>query len=981
MRTVSFLALTLVLALALATGRTSAQPKGQPPKPTEIYAKFRATMNEGKFDIAGIFLDEFLKSIPDEKELSKDEEKAGTAVILELESKYGTTVFQQLRTVSRYSDDPETEKKIRANVKDLNQRAAAVSKKLLHSETRVKKFIENLGKTYEEKVFAQQELKRTGEYAIPFLIETLSVEKGAIYDGILDTIPVLEGPTMAGWVAALDAFPPDRQYGILTQLAKRRDVLTLLGDAQTDFIPYLWHILSKPRADNPTLYDLAQRLHNELIPGPRADAKRPEVELTAIARKFYDHKARYLGAKVDPVGPIQVPLWVVSATNGTILRKGQEYLEDVPVGQAEEYYGLRYARWALEVKPDYEPAQSLVLSLASERAVERSRAGNLAITEPAVYKLLADAPSQTLIELLSRGLADKRTTLVLAMVQVLGDRADREAATPPAGVGGKPSLLVRALTYPDHAVQFAAATALLRSSVPVPVSAKPHIVEILRRATGTNPGKPGESKGTVLLADPGKFRADANATLLRGFGFEVELFTNGRDLLKRISRASDFDMIFIDHHTTTPELIDLVSQVTSDVRTAARPVFVIASADKPRVPTFDQLLLRTSALIAATENDVIGVPTPYVADPKRTPEEQNDDRKNTQKRRDAAFRSAAAVRTERLQRVTDTLPLTLNENQKRLIDFRIQLITYAILAAEYPLTPESSPETVAEIDRVRKQIALQPPSAAYGTNLASNDLMKLIERFEIDVKKVKGAQDKYDLLRSGVDALDLGISVETFRDPVIEARVSRTLKNYPAVKVIPEPYSRLQLEAEFKVLFADPMMIPRDASAKKADAKTAVDFLRQMAIGDLPGYEYKLAEAELRAAVNHPDPDLASAAVDAVERLKTGDAQIALLQLATKKIGNAPIALRRRAADAVIRHIRTNRSAVPPELVAEVIDQAKQDITPDAELRAKFLTLKGMLAFKASDFTNDLKDYKPQIKPVVLKKDPEPDPKKDPPPP
>ena len=106
-----------------------------------------------------------------------------------------------------------------------------------------------------------------------------------------------------------------------------------------------------------------------------------------------------------------------------------------------------------------------------------------------MYRLLADAPSAVLIDLLASGLAEKRTPLVLAMVQVLGDRADRAAATPPAGATNKPSLLVRALTYPDPQVQFAAATALLRSPVPVPAAAKVPIVDILRRARRPTPAR------------------------------------------------------------------------------------------------------------------------------------------------------------------------------------------------------------------------------------------------------------------------------------------------------------------------------------------------------------------------------------------------------------------------------------------------------------------------------------------------------------
>jgi CheY-like chemotaxis protein len=673
---------------------------------------------------------------------------------------------------------------------------------------------------------------------------------------------------------------------------------------------------------------------------------------------------------VNPDGAAAlVPVWVASQQDGVsrITR-----LPEVPRGQAEEYYGLRYARWALEAKPDYQPAQELVLALAAERAVERSKFGNLAVAEPAVYKLLADAPSATLIELLNRGLAEKRTPLVLATVQALGDRADREAATPPAGPVKKPSLLVRALSYPDHAVQLAAATALLRGPVPVPPEAKAQVVDVLRRAVGTDPAKPAESKGTVLLVDPGKYRADANAALLRGFGYDVEVLAGGRDLQRRIARASDFDLIFIDHHAANPELRDLVAQVTSDPNAAGRPVYVIASPDKPKPPTFDQLMLRTAELIAATENDALTIPGPYTPDPLYTTEEQLTMRRDVQGKRDAAFRAAADARSARLLRLVDTLPIGLSADQRRLLELRVQLITFAVLGAEFPISPESAPGTAAELDRIRALVGRQPVTAPYGTGPASADLMKLIDRFELDVAKVKGAQEKYDSLRSRVDAVEIGLAVESFRDPIAEARLRKLLLNYPEVKVIPEPYTRLALEPEFKVLFADPMMVPREGAVKKADARAAAEFLRQMAVGDLPGYDVRPAEAELRAAViNTVDFDLASAAVDAVERLKSAEAQQSLLQLATRQVGETPVALRRKAADAAIRHVRANGKLATPTLVDAVSTGSTPEATPDAELRARLLTLKGMLAFNPGNFANELRGYNPPIIPAEPKKEPE----------
>lgn len=951
MRTASFLALALAVGLTSAPGTAGAQPKAAA-KPQELFAQFRQTMGEGRFDIAGVYLDQFLKSGPTDKDY------------LDIQKQYGTTVFRQLRTVPKYSDDAAEEKKIRANIDEVNKQADAVATKALYTKERVEKYIRNLGETYEEKVFAQQELKRTGEYAIPFMIEALrsAGRDDAIAFGILDTIPLLEGPTMAGWIAAIDGLPAERVPSVVGAIAMRRDALQLTGNAQTDFTPHLWRFLSRdPKDTSAVLRKTALDLLNRLYPGLRADARTPEAELTALARKFYDHKARYYGAKTNPDGsPATVPVWTYDLKAFKLVK------QEVPVGQAEEFYGLTYARWALDAKGDYEPAQSLILALAAERAVERAKAGNLAVTEPDAYRLLSAAPSGTLVDLLVRGLNEKRTPLVLAMTQVLGDRADRTAAT---ALPDKASPLVRALSYPDPAVQFAAASALLRSPVAVPAAVKPQIVDILRRAASADPGAPGESKGTVLLADPVKYRADTNALLLRGLGYTVEQLHTGRELMRRIARASDFDLIFIDRHTADPELIDLIGHVEGNPQTAARPVFVVASADKPRPPTFDQLLIRVGALIAATENDLVGMPGPFVPDPRAPLDAQAADRVKRQGERDAVFTAALTARVARLQRVIDVLPFTPNADQKRVLAVRMQLISYALLGAEFTISPESSPRTVADIERLQKQLAVQPPTTPYGAGAPSTDLMKLIERMEIDVAKVPEAQKRYEDLRSKVDAADLGIPVETFRDPILEARLARTLKGYPAVKIIPEPYSRFGLEMEFKALFADPSMLPRDGAAKKADARAAVEFLRQMAVGDKPGYDLKSTEAALIEALRVPD--LAPAAVDAVERFKTGNAQLALLNLALSGDGTPP-ALRIKAADAVVRHIGANNSAVPPTLVAPVGEQSKTE--KNLELRAKLLAIHRLVGQKSNDLTDQLKGYNPPLVPPEPKKDVAPPP-------
>jgi tetratricopeptide (TPR) repeat protein len=252
------LALALALVGAAAAPVAVAQEQKNVPKPQALYAQFRELMNEGKYDIAANFLQAFLDSNPTDADL------------LEIERKHGTTAFTGLRTVPRWSDDAATEKKTRGNVEEAIKRARAAGEKLLRDPARVQKYIRNLGASYEERVFAEQELKRTGDYAVPFMVDEIrNTRDRDVRDGILGTIPKLEPQTMAGWIAALDGMTPDLQYGILRAIANREDVLALQSNAQTDIIPVLWRVLAQPVEQAPTLRAYAEQLLNVLKPGTK----------------------------------------------------------------------------------------------------------------------------------------------------------------------------------------------------------------------------------------------------------------------------------------------------------------------------------------------------------------------------------------------------------------------------------------------------------------------------------------------------------------------------------------------------------------------------------------------------------------------------------------------------------------------------------------------------------------------------------------
>ena len=926
--------------------------KGAPARPAEVYQQFRSHIAEGKYDIAALFLQSLIDSLPPDAD----------QILLDIEAKQGTTVFRQLRAIPKWSDDPKLDKKARENVELLIKKATDATEKVLRNPARVAKYIRNLGESYEEKQFAELELKRTGDYAIPFMLETLKANLNpAVTAGILETIPKLEFQTMGGWLAGLDGLSPAQQYTVLARMLEREDVLALLTKAQTDLRPYLWHLAASN--ESPPLQKYAKEVLEKIVAG--ASKRQPEAELVAAAKVFADRKAPYLGTAASGDGtPSTVPVWTWNAATQKL-----EKQDAVPVGQADEYFGLRYARWALEKASDYEPAQVLVLSLAAERAMDRGKFGELSRTDPTVYRMLADAPSTVLTDLLDRGLVEKRTGLVLALTQVIGDRAEKGPASPTAS--GKPSLLERGLDYPDPRVQLAAANALLRSPIPVEAKVRTKVIEVLRRAAGTDATMLPNAKGQALIADPNRQRADDAAILLRALGYETEIFATGRELLKRTSRASDFDIILIDHHIPYPELSDVVSSLRADTRAARRPILVVASSDAPTPPTVDQLLLRFALLIAATETDPIGMPGPYVPDLRKTEEEQARDRKTTQERRDNVFRTTVVSRVDRLQRVLETTGLELTSEQQYQLKLRVEQVTAAVLAAEYPLTKESAPRAYENYLALLRQIGIQPSVPAYKRRVGVDQIMKLIERLELDVAKNKPANDKYEALRARVDGESLGLSVQPTRDAEAEVRLGKLLRNFAAVRIIAEPVSRFWLESDINAAFQNPADRPRDPAEKKAGAKLAVAWLSKMATGEVPGFDAKAASTELIAALRADET--ADAAIDGVGRFASADAQQGLIVLALT--GGRPLPLRTKAADAAIRHSQVNGKLTAQPLIDGIVEQAGKETDP--ELRGKLLVLKGLLAPNAKNYVNELKNYSPPLIPAapMVPAAPMPDPK------
>src|SRR5438046_690657 len=148
-------------------------------------------------------------------------------------------------------------------------------------------------------------------------------------------------------------------------------------------------------------------------------------------------------ATAGPPGPAKLPKMAGDARNEAVhnvwIWDGKA-LKEVTLtrAQATEHYGLRYARWALDLQPDYAPAQRVFLGIAIEHhAMRAGGSRKLARTAPDLHAALATAPFDLLSDLLEDAIRAKKSAVILAVVRVLGERTEGKAARPPGKAGPK----------------------------------------------------------------------------------------------------------------------------------------------------------------------------------------------------------------------------------------------------------------------------------------------------------------------------------------------------------------------------------------------------------------------------------------------------------------------------------------------------------------------------------------------------------------
>jgi CheY-like chemotaxis protein len=949
------------LAVSVVPSASFAQEPAQPPaapagepvqaiqkKPSLLFRLFREQYLEGKFDVAAETLKEFLAANPTDAEL------------IEIDNKFGATFLLGLRNLPRWSDNPVADAAAKKALEELIAKTREATKKLTQDPKRLAILIRNLGASPEERTYAEGELNRAGAGAIPPMIEVLrSTSDIPQRAGILGAVPKLSASVVPALVASLDGLTDDLKAGVVNAIAARTDLLGLTGRADTDPTPHLWYFAGLPDGQAPTLRDAARRTLEALYGS--VDRRPPAEELVRLAKPLTEKKAAFLNTDTT-AGNVKVWTWDAAANNV----KGT----DLSPRQAEEYFALRNLKWAVERNPADETIQAEFLGFAAARAVERANYADLATTNPAVATLLAAAPSDVLTGMLNRALLTGNAPLAYAAITALDARRAKAPADVTSRAGGtpRPSPFVRALDFPDDRVQFAAAVALLRGGNPAH-GANAKVIDILKRAaSGTDSGA-----AKAILADPAALRSSRVGEMFRQAGYAVESVGTTRDVLRRVSSAADVDLIVIDRHAHSPTIRDFLVQLRSLPATKSTPVFVVASGDEAKAPKVESLLFRLALLIAATETESPNVPPAFAIDPRR-PQKDNDRIKAEQQEfRERALTRLYQVRLARLERLVRASGFRDTPALQNLFLVRLPQLTYAALAAEYPLTKDATPEIFARYEMVSKLVAAQPDlsQAAEGQPVVA--LIRILEQLENVL--TPELQKKFDTMSRAIDPVALALPADVTRDAWLEDRLTKEFGQFANVRVVAEPYSAAAVEQDVRAADAP---APKSGATKASNARAAIEWLRKCAVGEVPGYDVRPAEAVLRAAL--AKDDVAESAVEAVSRIGTAEVQRDLINVAVN--GARPANLRAAAADAAVRHVQTFGKLAPQAQVASTVTGSATE--SDATVKAKLTVLAGLLNAKPGDLVSAIKAFSPSAidppapKPAAPAKDPNAAPVKDP---
>lgn len=546
----------------------------------EFWNALQVELDKGSYELAGKWLRGLMDRKPTDKDLTQIADKDGTITVLRLRNVRNWTNDPNVRDVTvdqakaRLAQAKADKEGVRAaesflQAVTLNTNTMQAAETLIEAvQAAVRKRagdadfirgqIAQLTATPEERTFAIRELYKIGPNAVPYLLEAIDQADDAgervIYRATLER---MGSQTLAPLVAALEGYKPTTRLDVLDLLRSKH------GISAAQIAPFLIYP-SASKSEDPTVRAKALALYSDFTETPKDRLPPAKFLLTREAEKY----ARGEIAFSDPKA---VTIWRYD-DRAKMVMPGWPGATTVTASQAEEYYGLRFARQALDLDPNYLPAQTIFLTLALDKVgAKHGLAKPLAVTAPALNEQVNKADLDLLLEVLDRALRQDKPAVALPILRVIAARAEVRARKPLSK--GEPAV-VRALYAKEPRVRLAAVQALLAiPGTPEPTVQK-RVLEILGHML-TPKAVYHEGRKVLVAIGDATWRNKAKRTVLDLGAIPVEA-TNGRDAMRLLRNGADIEAILLDSTLPMPGLAHLLAQLRADADLARLPIFLAA---------------------------------------------------------------------------------------------------------------------------------------------------------------------------------------------------------------------------------------------------------------------------------------------------------------------------------------------------------------------------------------------------------------------